>query len=184
MTGNSDSSNCSSSVCACGYPDGTNWECERCILISQTKSMEKRISGLEFGIGTHKDRIRAQVECIECLKSDYTKSLDALGAINKHIASAKDSIQRSVEYSLMMRDAYANANGDLDKTAQWHYWMGRMQAQNEILVQWIDPEMEDCAYCGKKCRVNEMYRPRELITDDLVCSGSCAEAFNDRHVEP
>lgn len=120
----------------------------------------------------------ANSECERCVL------ISELTDLKKHIASAKDAIQRSIEHSSMMRDAYSDANGDLDKTAQWHYWMGRMQAQNEILVQWIDPEMEDCAYCGKKCRVNEMYRPRELITDDLVCSGSCAEAFNDRHVEP
>lgn len=45
-------------------------------------------------------------------------------------------------------------------------------------------DYQDCDCCGKRCKVDSMLRPFELITDDLVCSEACAEAMNDRNVEP
>lgn len=57
------------SDCVCGNPGWSNEECERCRLIAKINSMQKRIEGLKFGIGSHKQRIAAQVICIEDLKS-------------------------------------------------------------------------------------------------------------------
>lgn len=45
-------------------------------------------------------------------------------------------------------------------------------------------DYQECSYCKKRCAVESMMRPFELITDDLVCDEYCAEAMNDRRVEP
>jgi len=108
----------------------TNYECEACgeeierlqDMIFQTIMSDEKTCACGNPDG-------ANSECERCVL------ISELTDLKKHIASAKDAIQRSIEHSSMMRDAYSDANGDLDKTAQWHYWMGRMQAQNEILVQ-------------------------------------------------
>jgi hypothetical protein len=45
-------------------------------------------------------------------------------------------------------------------------------------------EYSRCANCGVVCRSQNMLRPFELITDQLVCGEHCAECMNDKLVEP
>jgi len=139
-------------MCACGSPDGTNQECERCSLIHlRGQVADLKVENVRLrkimcyvpakiaikakeaaGFGNVITLAEMTEEC------DHEWEVDATGVVaSRDLGRIRSSAEIDRNHCKSMADHYCS----VDKNqAKWHYWIGCKQICDDVIAQ-IDAEL-------------------------------------------